>query len=87
MLPSRVQSRLLSPVSNFVDAVGDLCAAVRSALEFAAAAAVHLAGVVVRARAREEGRVVVYALLPASQACWRWVRSNDNKFPQPSRPY
>ena len=64
-----MQSRLLSPVSNFVDAVRDLGAAVRSALELAAAAAVHLAGVVVRARAREEGRVVVYALLPASQAC------------------
>ena len=54
------------PVTNFVDAVCNLGAAVRSALELAAAAAVHLAGVVIGARAREEGGVVVDALLATS---------------------
>ena len=63
--PSR-ESRHSLPVANFVDAVLNLGAAVRSALELAAAAAVHLAGVVIGARAREEGGVVVDALLATS---------------------
>ena len=54
------------PVANFVDAVLNLSAAIRSPLELAAAAAIHLAGVVVGARAGEEGGVVVDALLAAS---------------------
>ena len=54
------------PVANFVDAVLNLSAAIRSSLELAAAAAIHLAGVVVGARAGEEGGVVVDALLAAS---------------------
>jgi len=53
-------------VANFVDAVLNLSAAIRSSLELAAAAAIHLAGVVVGARAGEEGGVVVDALLAAS---------------------
>lgn len=53
-------------VTNFVDAVCNLGAAVRSALELAATAAIHLAGIVVGARAREEGGVVVDALFATS---------------------
>ena len=66
------------PVANFVDAVLNLVAAIRSALELAAAAAIHLAGVVVGAGTREEGGVVVDALLAASQACGSRVASKKS---------
>ena len=44
----------------------NLSAAVRPALELASSAAVHLAGIVIGARAREEGGVVVDALFATS---------------------